>query len=65
MSFTNTIILQIIIFYCLVIAFHKSPTLKSNGMWVYPQILRGLALWQQGEVTTAETILSRYQVTSG
>ncbi len=131
MSFTNTVILQIIIFYCLVIAFHKSPTVKSirvsaiglpmliglcwyfvpqytlvvglglwlllilwpillmrhlnillinaqfdqasrhaarmrwlmptDGMWVYPQILRGLALWQQGEVTTAEKILSRYQ----
>jgi rhomboid protease GluP len=131
MSFTNTVILQIIIFYCLVIAFHKSPTLKSirvsaiglpiiiglcwyfapkytlgvglglwlllilwpillmrrlnilsvnaqfeqasrhaarmrwlmptDGMWVYPQILRGLALWQQGEVTAAEAILSRYQ----
>ena len=131
MSFTNTVILQIIIFYCLVIAFHKSPTLKSirvsaiglpliiglcwylvpkytlvvglglwlllilwpfllmrrlsvlliqakfdqasrhaarirwlmptDGMWVYPQILRGLALWQQGEVAPAEQILSRYQ----
>jgi rhomboid protease GluP len=131
MSFTHTVIVQIIIFHCLAIALHKSPTLKSirasaiglsiviglswyfapkytlvvslglwlllilwpilmirrlntlvvnaqfdqasrhaarmrwlmptDGMWVYPQILRGLALCQQGEVTAAEAILSRYQ----
>ncbi len=131
MDFTKTVILQIIVFYCLVIAFRKSPTLRSvrwsaigiiliiglcfyfkikyilvvglglwlvlilwplllirrlnsllmqsqfdrarwlalgmrwlmptDGMWVYPQILRGLALQQRGDAPAAEEIFSRYR----
>jgi rhomboid protease GluP len=131
MNFTNTVILQIIIFYCLVIAFQKSPTVKSvrlcaiglpiimgwcwyflpkyavliglglwlplillpiflmrhlnallavaqfdrarrlvmglrwliptDGMWVYPQILRGMTLWQQNEQPAAAELLNRYR----
>ncbi len=131
MSFTNTVILQIIVFYCLVIGLRKSPTVKSlrvsaigvaiaiglcwyflpryaifvglglslplillpvlllrhlntllaaaefdrarrlgwglrwlmptDGMWVYPQILRGMALWQKNEQTAAEELFSRYR----
>jgi rhomboid protease GluP len=131
MSFTNTVILQIIIFYCLVIALRKTPTVKSlrlgafgvavvsgwcwyglpkyalgiglglylplvllpmlllrhltsllataqfesaarwargvrwlvptDGMWVYPQILQGLAFWQQGKNTMATKIFHRHQ----
>jgi rhomboid protease GluP len=131
MSFTNTVILQIIVFYCLVIALRQSPTVKSlrvsalgtpiaiglcsyflpryaifvglglslplillpillmrhlnallaaaeferagrfarglrwlvptDGMWVYPQILQGMAWWQKNEHSAAEELLSRYR----